>query len=178
MSKISQELLHLRFWKKNCTNIMFDFLYYVRQNQHPPAYRSLYLSIFHFFSWKSITNFSPVIKASLQILYMPSQWWSVRENQDAEIYFFCSSRAILRENLHLQTSGSSSRGYVSFAHCLLYFLDKFWSFLNRSMIIHVSVEREGQGRKRNRNMRYMQALPNYKPISVHLRTTQPPLEVW
>ena len=41
---------------KVCTNIGFD-LYFVRENQHPPAYHSLYLPIFLFFLIKFLHKF-------------------------------------------------------------------------------------------------------------------------
>ena len=45
MSEISQEQLHLRFLKFG-TNVGYDLLCCVKENQHAAAYCSLYLSIF------------------------------------------------------------------------------------------------------------------------------------
>ena len=48
---------------KVCTNIVFDLLYCIRENHHPPAYYFLHLSIFLSFSYNSITDFLPAIRA-------------------------------------------------------------------------------------------------------------------
>ena len=66
---------------KDCTNIGVDL--FVRENQHPPAYHSLYLFIFLFV----------LIKIHHRC---------VSQNQDAEIYFLCPSLPCnYKGNLHL-----------------------------------------------------------------------------
>ena len=57
MSKISQKLLHLGFLKLG-TNIGYDYLYRVRENQHPHAYHYHNVSMFFvcFFLIKSFVK--------------------------------------------------------------------------------------------------------------------------
>ena len=62
---------------KFCTNIRYELLYIlycVRENQHPYAYHSLYLSFFSFSPIKVfVTDFSVPMRASLQTLYTPTE---------------------------------------------------------------------------------------------------------
>ena len=74
MPKIYQELLHLGILKFG-TNIRYDLLYCVRENQHSHAYHSLYLSIFFlllktFLCHTFLTSYE---SQSLQILYTPTE---------------------------------------------------------------------------------------------------------
>ena len=52
------------------TNIEYDLLYFVRENQHLNAYHSLYLSIFFF---SPVKCFVAEKSQSLKILYTPTQ---------------------------------------------------------------------------------------------------------
>ena len=74
---------------------MFDFLYYVRQTQHPPAYHSLYLSIFIFFSHENPSQIAHLLVEPVVFKFCihphNGEIHCVRKNQDAEIYFFCPS---------------------------------------------------------------------------------------
>ena len=47
------------------TNIGYDFLYCVRQNQHPHTYHSLYLFIFSFYQIIFVTDFSGTTSAGI-----------------------------------------------------------------------------------------------------------------
>ena len=48
---------------KFCINTGYDFLYYVRENLHPHAYHSLYLSFFLFLQKYFVTDFSAAKRA-------------------------------------------------------------------------------------------------------------------
>ena len=58
---------------KFCTNIGYDFLYHVRENEHPYAYHSFICPFFFFSNKIFVTDFSALIRASLHILYTPSE---------------------------------------------------------------------------------------------------------
>ena len=65
------------------------YLYCVRENQHPPAYHSLYLSIFSFSPIKIfVTDFTASMRAKVFKFCIPLEHGQVycgKENQDAEI---------------------------------------------------------------------------------------------
>ena len=73
------------------TNIVYDLLYCVKENQHAPAYHSLYLSIFSFSPSKfSATNFSSSMRARVFkfcIHIESGHIYCGTENKTAEIYF-------------------------------------------------------------------------------------------
>ena len=73
------------------TNVGYDLLHCVRENQPPDAYHFLYLSIFSFSPIKfSVTDFLASMRARVFkfLIHLESgQVYCVTENQDAEIYF-------------------------------------------------------------------------------------------
>ena len=92
---------------------------------------TLFICQFFFLSHKNSSQISHLLlEPVFKFCITPWQWWSLllRENQDDEIFFFFAhlSHAILWENyiykiMVQHTCDSYGRGYVSFAHYLLYF---------------------------------------------------------
>ena len=73
------------------TNVGYDLLHCVRQNQPPDAYHFLYLSIFFLSNQFFVTDFSASIRARVFkfLIHLESgQVYCGTENQDAEIYFY------------------------------------------------------------------------------------------
>ena len=84
-SKISTEPRIL----KCSTNVGYNLLYCVRKNQPPPAYHSLYLSIYLSLQ-VSVIDFSASMRARVFkfLIHLDSgQVYCGKENQDAEIHF-------------------------------------------------------------------------------------------
>ena len=72
------------------TNVAYDLLHCVRDNQPPDAYHFLYLSIFLSPVKFSVTDFSASMRARVfkfHIHLESGQVYCGTENQDAEIYF-------------------------------------------------------------------------------------------
>ena len=72
------------------TNVGYELLCCVRENQHAAAYYSPYLSIFLSLQANvSVTNFSASMRASLQILYTHSEWPSILSDRKQNSDLFC-----------------------------------------------------------------------------------------
>ena len=72
------------------TNIEYDLLHCVRENQHPQEYHSLYLYNFSFSPLKYFaTDFSASMRTSLQTLYTYRGFevYCIQANNDAGIHF-------------------------------------------------------------------------------------------
>ena len=133
------------------TNVGYDLLYCVKEDQDAAAYHSLYLSIFlslqaNFLLQISHLLWEPVFFVTLfcesyrvETWYTYGQWVDLLcthtkyNSQDIPVplfSFFLSFQLAKIKNLHRSTkmfqhtSDGYGRGYVSFAHCLLYFFIK------------------------------------------------------
>ena len=72
------------------TNVVYNLLYCVREDQPPPAYHSLYLSIFFFSNKNSVIDFLASMRAKVFkfCIHLESgQVFCGGKNQDAEINF-------------------------------------------------------------------------------------------